>query len=331
MPSQRFNSPAQQSPAPSQQDRQSANQQFRTSQLSRFSPVAISEVTRTQDTPNNPNGLQTHSFNVHHTTRHSADELPAAQTQSRWRSGPTGHAEVADFAYRGRNIPSTPPSSSPASYQPFSTSRPVLPTAETPRITETALSPFGKFNSRFGVAKEQTFIVNTQHPNVLELPEAQPDSDLTVSHYVPPGAYVPQPEKRKEFLSKTKSNGANRNANIPPTTFAPPIILDNRIRNTVPTTDVSNDPVPTTIRPQNWPRGNNRGRNKYGRPTTETSVERWPKNVKPKGAYGSSPPPGAETGVLKQSTSSAEDNSNFEVVTMSQDHLFVSEDNFKGM
>lgn len=266
---------------------------------------------------------------MHHTTRHSTDELPAIQTQNRWRSGPTGHADAADSVYRGRNIPSAPPSSSPAAYQPFSTSRPVLPTAETPG--NTAISPFSKFNSRFGVAKEQTFIVNTQHPNVLELPESQPDSDSTVTHYVPSGAYVPQPEKRKEFVSKTKSSGASgadRNANIPPTTFAPPIILDNRIRNTVPTTDIGNDPVPTTIRPQNWPRNNPRGRNKYSRPTTETSVERWPKNAKPKSAYGSSVTP--TTGVLKQSTTSAEDNSNFEVVTMSQDHLFVSEDNFRG-
>lgn len=304
VPSQRFNAVG--------QDRQP----FRGSQIARFPAVAISEITRTQDNPNSPNILQTHSFNVHHTShppRHF-EELPALQN-NRWRSQTISEPE--NFNYRARNVP----------FSQYSSLRPPVADSVTDDV-------FHKFNNRFST-KEQTFIVNTQRPEVVEIPEAQPESDSTIPQYVAHDSYFilsnqhreSKPAKSNNVNSPRNSNNINYNknsnnkgnSNILPTTYSPPILLDNRMRNTVVPTTESNNDIVTTLRYHNGARvsSGTRGRNKHNRPTNEADS----KSTKMK------------TGTVTRATSStnAEENVNFDVVTMSQDHLFVSEDNFKGM
>lgn len=293
VPSQRFNS----------QDRQP--NQFRSSQLTRYSPVAISEVTRTQDNPNSPNILQTHSFNVHHTTRHP-EELPLTQN-NRWRS--QNIPDIDNFNFRARNVP----------VQHFSSVKPT--TIDT--ITEDV---FSRFNNRFA-PKQQSFSGDTQHVDVLESPETQSEEDSTALQYHAHDSYVPQSEKKKETVKLKNINNANRNktnVSILPTTYSSLLFLENRIRNILPTSEsAASETIVTTHRPQSGSRNNGqnyRGRNRYSRPSTE--IEKNVKNTNIK-AVG--------TGAKNLSTAASEENVNFDIVTMSQDHLFVSEDNFKGM
>lgn len=309
MPSQRFNAVG--------QDRQ----EFRNSQIARFPAVAISEVTRTQDNPSNRNILQTHSFNVHHTShppRHF-EELPALQN-NRWRSQTISEPE--NFNYRARNVP----------FSQYSSLRPPLADSVTDDV-------FHKFNNRFST-KEQTFIVNTQRPDVVEIPEAQLESDSTIPQYVAHDSYFPVSNQHRESkLAKSNNvnsprnsnnNNSNKNtnnkgnSNILPTTYSPSILLENRMRNTVVSTTDSNNDIVTTLRYHNGARlsSETRVRNKHNRPTNEADKKSTKSSTNK-----------MKTGTITRATSSttAEENVNFDVVTMSQDHLFVSEDNFKGM
>ncbi len=295
VPSQRFNAPERQS------------HQFRGNQLTRFSPVAISEVTRTQDSPNSPNILQTHSFNVHHTTRHPED--PPLSQNSRWRTPAVFENE--NFGHRGRNL----------AVQQYSSARPATTDVNTDQV-------FPKLGNRFA-AKEQTFLVNTRHPDLPESSEAQPDADATIDQFVSHDLYYQQGDKKKESSAgKSKVGNSARGKTTAlaiSTPFEPSVIVDNRIRSTAPTTEFAgSDAAVTTLRPQNGGRHgpSPRGRNKFSRPTAAAEADKSAKNVN-KGKVG------AAGAVNHASTDSAE-NAHFDVVTMSQDHVFVLDDNFRG-
>lgn len=263
--------------------------QFR-NQLARFPPVAISEVTRSQDSPNSPNLIQTHSFNVHHTTRHP-EELPLAQN-NRW-SRPT--SQESDFNFRARNVP----------LQHFTSPKP---------LTEATEDAF-KF-SRFA-PKEQSFLPTVE----VEL-ESSPDhfEHEPTPQVIRHDSYFPQ-DKKKD--NKPKSNRVKTNSNIQPTTYSPPVLIDNRIRNTPSTTQSTTTEPPTTRAQIPASHGQVRGRNKFSRPPNE--VEKTTKSNKIKTTIQTRSP--SSTTV---SAEVEEENDEFEIVTMSQDHLFVSEDNFKG-
>lgn len=280
--------------------------QFRNNQIARFPPVAISEVTRSQDSPNSPNVLQTHSFvNVHHTTRHP-EELPLAQS-NRWRSS----VPQDDFSFRPRNVP----------FQQFTSGKPAVTEASP---TEDV---FAKFN-RFG-PKEQTFLVATPESSPAQIFEHQPTAQV-IRH----DGHFNQPVDKKEVQIKpAKNNRVKTNSNIAPTTYSPPILLDNRIRNTPSTSTQSTaEPVSDISKAQILARNNAqgiRGRNKFSRPPPTSEVE---KTTKPANKLKTTS--NLQTRSPSSTTSRAEfrddENDNFEVVTMSQDHLFVSEDNFRG-
>lgn len=276
---------------------------FRNNQIARFPPVAISEVTRSQDNPNSPNLLQTHIVNVHHTTRHP-EQLPLAQN-TRWRN-PT---QENDFNFRARNVP----------LQQF-TSKPQ------PVITEPTSGEdlFSKFN-------RQTFLVGTAEPEGI-----QSSVDHVFEHDPTPqvfrhDSYVVGNEKKKD-VPKLKNNRVKTNSNIQPTTYSPPVLLDNRFRNTPSTTSTTSQPT-TVAQVRSTGQPVIRGRNKFSRPPVEERTTKAPKLKTTSNIQTRSPSTTtakAESRHEEHEEHEHEDEDEFDVVTMSQDHLFVSDDNFKG-
>ncbi|XP_065207036.1 mucin-5AC [Planococcus citri] len=295
--------------------------QFRSNQIARFPPVAISEVTRSQDSPNNPNLLQTHSFvNVHHTTRHP-EELPLTQN-NRWRNSPVPQDDFSNF--RPRNVP----------FQQFTSGKPAV-TEATPNE-----DVFAKFN-RFA-PKEQTFLVATPESSPTQIFEHEPTPQVIRhdSHFAPQTQTV---DKKEVQIKPAKNNRVKTNSNIQPTTYSPPILLDNRIRNTPSTSTQSSTELSNLSKAQILARNNAqgiiRGRNKFSRPPSEVEKTTKPANKLKTTSNLQTRSPSSTTAKAEfrndeneneNENDSENENDNFEVVTMSQDHLFVSEDNFKG-